>query len=70
MTSSTATPETVERYVDPDDLICPCCRERAVELVPAGAGVDGVPGFAHLDGSTLCGTDRAGCNVEPVEVIQ
>ncbi len=65
MTTSTTTPGIVGRFVDPDDLICPCCHEHAVELPTAGPGAR--PGFVHRDGSVLC-SSRAGRVVEPIEV--
>lgn len=67
MTTSTTTPRIVGRFVDPDDLICPCCREHAVELPTAGPGEG--PRFAHPDGSALCGA-RVGRVVEPIEVTR
>jgi len=67
MTTSTATPGIVGEFVDPDDLICPCCRECAVELSTAGPGESS--GFVHRDGSALCGT-QAGRVVEPIEVAR
>lgn len=63
MTTSSA-PQDVRCSADLDELICPGCCERAVEL-PSGVGRRA--GFAHRDGSALCGT-RTGQVVEPIEV--
>lgn len=67
MTTSTATAGTVGEFVDPYDLICPCCRGGAVELPMAGPGE--CSGFVHRDGSALCGA-QAGRVVEPIEVAR
>jgi hypothetical protein len=70
--TQTSTPTTVRRFVDPDDLICPTCGERAVGAPPAFWSVgDGLPvaQFSHPDLTALC-RDLAGGIIEPVEVTR
>lgn len=67
MTTSNTTPGIAGRFVDPDDLICPCCREDVVELPTTGPG--GRSRFVHRDGSPLCGA-QPGRVVEPTEVTR
>jgi hypothetical protein len=71
-TTSTATTTTVRRFVDPDELICSGCGDRAVGLPPAFRQVrDGLPvaQFSHPDRTALCRT-IAGQVAEPVEVTR
>ncbi len=67
-TSSTST----QRLVDPEDLICPGCREQVRCAPPAfwtiGDGL-AAPQFSHADRTALCGT-RARQVAEPVEVTR
>ena len=69
-TSATNTTRTVRRFVDPDDLICSGCGDRAVGVPPAFWQVrDGLPvaQFSHPDRTALCRT-TTGRIIEPVEV--
>jgi len=66
------TPTSVRRFVDPNDLVCPTCGDRAVGAPPAFWQVrDGIPvaQFSHPDRTALC-RNQAGRIVEPVEVAR
>ncbi len=66
------TPTSVRRFVDPEDLVCPACGDRAVGAPPAFWQVrDGLPvaQFSHQDRTALC-RNPAGRIVEPVEVTR
>ncbi|MBA2309355.1 MAG: hypothetical protein H0W01_08700 [Pseudonocardiales bacterium] len=76
---TTTTPATTRtttsagrRFIDPNDLICPECRDRALGVPPVYWQVsDGLPvaGFSHPDRTALCRTP-AGQIAEPVEVTR
>jgi hypothetical protein len=70
--TSTDTTTTVRRFVDPNELICPGCGDRAVGVPPTFWQVrDGLPvaQFSHPDRTALCRT-IAGHVAEPVEVAR
>ncbi len=72
MGTSTASTTAVRRFVDPDELICPGCGDRAIGAPPAFWQVsDGLPvaQFSHPDRTALCRT-IAGQVAEPVEVAR
>lgn len=72
MSTSTATTTTVRRFVDPDELVCPGCGDRALGEPPGfwqvRAGLP-VAQFSHPDRAELC-RDDAGRVAEPVEVTR
>jgi hypothetical protein len=72
MGTSTATSTTTGRFVNPDELICPGCSDRAFGVPPAFWPVrDGLPvaQFSHADRTALCRT-ATGQVTEPVEMTR
>ncbi len=70
-TTTSAASSITRRFVEPEDLICPGCGDRAVGVPPAFWRVrDGLPvaQFSHPDRTALCRT-RACVVAEPTEVI-
>ena len=69
-TTRPATSRTGE-HVDPDDLMCPECREQ-VRCEPPGywrvAWGLPAPGFSHEDASALCLARSTGRPAGPVEI--